>query len=158
MRHTLLVIGAAIERAAKAIAAKNVDFMLMDLSDEAGNRGLMLRYVFKISSPQVLMDREESKKKLSSVLERLFHKKQKKNSTLPIPLMQKTTSCLQRGHERRCLASFRWHVRVLPLCSLALAMHTIAVTSEGIAMGRRKYGTVASHQSRFVTRVCRSSQ
>lgn len=35
MQHTLLVIGAAIERAAKATAAKNVDFMLMDLSDEA---------------------------------------------------------------------------------------------------------------------------
>lgn len=35
MQHTLLVIGAAIDRAAKAIAAKNVDFMLIDLSDEA---------------------------------------------------------------------------------------------------------------------------
>lgn len=35
MEHTLLVIGAAIERAAKATAAKNVDFMLIDLSDEA---------------------------------------------------------------------------------------------------------------------------
>lgn len=34
MQHTLLVIGAAIDRAAKATAAKNVDFMLMDLSDE----------------------------------------------------------------------------------------------------------------------------
>lgn len=67
MEHTLLVIGAAIDRAAKATAAKNVDFMLMDLSDEVEKRGLMLLYVFKISSPQVLMDREESKKKLSSV-------------------------------------------------------------------------------------------
>lgn len=27
---------------------------------------------------------------------------------------------------------------------LALAMHTIAVTSEGIAMGRRKHGSIAS--------------
>lgn len=35
MEHTRLVIGAAIERAAKATAAKNVDFMLMNLSDEA---------------------------------------------------------------------------------------------------------------------------
>lgn len=35
MQHTLLVIGAAIERAAKAIAAKNSDFMLIELSDEA---------------------------------------------------------------------------------------------------------------------------
>lgn len=50
MEHTLLVIGAAIERAAKASAAKNVDFMLMDLSDEAAR--LLVFYMF--SRSQVL--------------------------------------------------------------------------------------------------------
>lgn len=140
MQHTLLVIGAAIDRAAKATAAKNVDFMLIDMRDEAAR--LLVFYMFSMSSPQVLMDREESKKKLSSVLEMLFSQETKQRP--PHSSYAKTTSCLQRGHERRFLASFRWHVRVLPLCSLALAMHTIAVTSEGIAMGRRKYGSIAS--------------
>lgn len=50
MEHTLLVIGAAIDRAAKATAAKNVDFMLMDLSDEAAR--LLVFYMF--SKSQVL--------------------------------------------------------------------------------------------------------
>lgn len=76
MEHTLLVIGAAIDRAAKATAAKNVDFMLMDLSDEAAR--LLVFYMFSMSSPRVLMDREESKKKLSSVLEMLFSQGTKK--------------------------------------------------------------------------------
>lgn len=50
MRHTRLVIGAAIDRAAKATAAKNVDFMLMGLSDEAAR--LLVFYMF--SKSQVL--------------------------------------------------------------------------------------------------------
>lgn len=93
MQHTLLVIGAAIDRAAKATAVKNVDFMLIDLSDEAEKGVLMLLYVFK---------RDEKKKQHP-----------------PHSSYAKTTSCLQRGHERRFLASFRWHVHVLPLCSFS---------------------------------------
>lgn len=84
MQHTLLVIGAAIDRAAKATAVKNVDFMLMDLGDEAAR--LLVFYMFSMSSPQVLMDREESKKKLSSVLEMLFHKRKKKPAPSPFLL------------------------------------------------------------------------
>lgn len=74
MQHTLLVIGAAIDRAAKATAAKNVDFMLIDLSDEAEKRGLMLLFVFK---------QEET---CRAYWKCFFHKR-KKTSTLPIPLM-----------------------------------------------------------------------
>lgn len=84
MQHTLLVIGAAIDRAAKATAAKNVDFMLMDLSDEAAR--LLVFYMFSMSSPQVLMDREESKKKLSSVLQMLFSQETKKPAPSPFLL------------------------------------------------------------------------
>lgn len=100
MQHTLLVIGAAIERAAKATAAKNVDFMLMDLSDEAEKRGLMLLYVFK---------QEETVERIGNAFSQ-----RKKPASSPFLLC-----CLQRGHERRFLASFRWHVRVLPLCSFS---------------------------------------
>lgn len=104
MEHTLLVIGAAIDRAAKAIAAKNVDFMLMDLSDEAAR--LLVFYMFSMSSPQVLIDREESKKKLSSVLGMLFSQEKEKNQHPPHSSYAKTTSCLQRGHERRISCLF----------------------------------------------------
>lgn len=140
MQHTLLVIGAAIERAAKATAAKNVDFMLIDLSDEVEKRGLMLLYVFKISSPQVLMDREESKKKLSSVLEMLFSQRERKNQhpphssfmQKPPPACSEVTNADFLPLSGGTFVSYRSVV-------LALAMHTRAVTSEGIAMGRRKY-------------------
>lgn len=132
MQHTLLVIGAAIERAAKATAAKNVDFMLMDLSDEAEKRGLMLLYVFK---------QEETVERIGNA----FFTREKKNQHPPhSSFMQKPPPACSEVTNADFLASFRWHVRVLPLCSLALAMHTIAVTSEGIAMGRRKYGSIAS--------------
>lgn len=139
MQHTRLVIGAAIDRAAKATAAKNVDFMLMDLSDEAEKRGLMLLRVFKNLKSSSVDGQRRKREETVEVLEIAFSQEKKKPAPSPFLFYAKTTSCLQRGHERRFLASFRWHVRVLPLCSLALAMHTIAVTSEGIAMGRRKY-------------------
>lgn len=126
MEHTLLVIGAAVERAAKATAAKNVDFMLMDLSDEAEKKRFDASICF------------QARRNCRAYWKDFFTRNKK---TAPSPFL---LCCLQRGHERRFLASFRWHVRVLPLYSLALAMHTIAVTSEGIAMGRRKYGSIAS--------------
>lgn len=106
LEHTLLVIGAAIDRAAKATAAKNVDFMLMDLSDEAEKRGLMLLYVFK---------QEET----CRAYWKCFFHKEKKNSTLPIPLMQKPPPACSEVTNAEFLASFRWHVRVLPLCSFS---------------------------------------
>lgn len=49
MEHTLLVIGAAIERAAKATAAKNVDFMLIDLSDEVEKKSFDASLCFQKS-------------------------------------------------------------------------------------------------------------
>lgn len=89
------------------------------------------------------MDREESKKKLSSVLEMLFHKKQK-TSTLPIPLMQKPPPACSEVTNADFLPLSGGTFVSYRSVVLALAMHTIAVTSEGIAMGRRKYGSIAS--------------
>lgn len=106
MQHTLLVIGAAIDRAAKATAAKNVDFMLIDLSDEVEKRGLMLLYVFK---------QEETVERIGNA----SFTRNKKNSTLPIPLMQKLPPACSEVTNAEFLASFRWHVRVLPLCSFS---------------------------------------
>lgn len=145
MEHTLLVIGAAIDRAAKATAAKNVDFMLIDLSDEVEKRGLMLLYVFKISSPRVLMDREESKKKLSSVLEMLFsQERNKKTAPSPFLLCKNYLLLAARSRTQNFLPLSGGTFVSYRSVVLALAMHTKAVTSEGIAMGRRKYGSIAS--------------
>lgn len=142
MQHTLLVIGAAIDRAAKATAAKNVDFMLMDLSDEAAR--LLVFYMFSMSSPQVLIDREESKKKLVERIGNAFFTRNKKTSTLPIPLMQKPPPACSEVTNADFLPLSGGTFVSYRSVVLALAMHTIAVTSEGIAMGRRKYGSMAS--------------
>lgn len=106
MQHTLLVIGAAIDRAAKATAAKNVDFMLIDLSDEAEKKRFDASICF------------QARRNCRAYWKCFFHKREK-NQHPPHSSYAKTTSCLQRGHERRFLASFRWHVRVLPLCSFS---------------------------------------
>lgn len=119
MQHTLLVIGAAIDRAAKATAAKNVDFMLIDLSDEAEKKRLMLLYVFKnLKSSSV----DGQRRKQEETVERIvnaFSQEKKKTSTLPIPLMQKLPPACSEVTNAEFLASFRWHVRVLPLCSFS---------------------------------------
>lgn len=116
MQHTRLVIGAAIERAAKATAAKNVDFMLMDLSDEAEKKRFDAFVCFQnLKSSSV----DRQRRKREETVERIgnaFFTRKTKNQHPPHSSYAKTTSCLQRGHERRFLASFRWHVHVLPLC------------------------------------------
>lgn len=127
MQHTLLVIGAAIERAAKATAAKNVDFMLIDLSDEVEKKRFDASICFQARRNCRAYWKDFS---------------QEKKKPAPSPFLLCKNYRLLAARSRR--ASFRWHVRVLPLCSLALAMHTKAVTSEGIAMGRQKYGSIAS--------------
>lgn len=111
--------------------------------------------MFSMSSPQVLIEKQEE------TVERIgnaFFTRKTKNSTLPIPLMQKPPPACSEVTNADFLPLSGGTFVSYRSVVLALAMHTIAVTSEGIAMGRRKYGTVASHQSRFVTRVCRSSQ
>lgn len=142
MQHTRLVIGAAIERAAKATAAKNVDFMLMDLSDEAAR--LLVFYMFSMSSPQVLMDRGRKQEETVERIGNAFSQEKKKTSTLPIPLMQKPPPACNEVTNADFLPLSGGTFVSYRSVVLALAMHTRAVTSEGIAMGRRKYGSIAS--------------
>lgn len=144
MQHTRLVIGAAIERAAKATAAKNVDFMLMDLSDEAAR--LLVFYMFSMSSPQVLMDRGRKQEETVERIGNAFSQEKKKTSTLPIPLMQKPPPACNEVTNADFLPLSGGTFVSYRSVVLALAMHTntIAVTSEGIAMGRQKYGSIAS--------------
>lgn len=127
MQHTLLVIGAAIERAAKATAAKNVDFMLIDLSDEAEKKRFDAFVCFQA-------------RRNCRAYRKCFFTKKKKTSTLPIPLMLLAARSRTQNFLPLSGGTFVSYRSVV----LALAMHTIAVTSEGIAMGRRKYGSIAS--------------
>lgn len=131
MEHTLLVIGAAIDRAAKATAAKNVDFMLMDLSDEVEKKRFDALICF------------QARRNCRAYWKCFFHKKQK-NSTLPIPLMQKPPPACSEVTNADFLPLSGGTFVSYRSVVLALAMHTRAVTSEGIAMGRRKYGSIAS--------------
>lgn len=89
-------------------------------------RGLMLLYVFK---------REETVERIGNAFSQ-----ETKNSTLPIPLMLLAARSRTQNFLPLSGGTFVSYRSVV----LALAMHTIAVTSEGIAMGRRKYGSIAS--------------
>lgn len=88
------------------------------------------------------------RRKQEETVERIvnvFSQEKKKTSTLPIPLMQKPPPACSEVTNADFLplsggGTFVSYRSVV----LALAMHTIAVTSEGIAMGRRKYGSIAS--------------
>lgn len=139
MQHTLLVIGAAIERAAKATAAKNVDFMLMDLSDEVEERGLMLLYVFKnLKSSSV----DGQRRKQEETVERIgnaFFTRNKKPAPSPFLLCKNYLLLAARSRTQNFLPLSGGTFVSYRSVVLALAMHTRAVTSEGIAMGRRKY-------------------
>lgn len=126
MQHTLLVIGAAIERAAKATAAKNVDFMLMDLSDEVEKKRFDAFVCF------------QARRNCRAYWKCFFTKE--KTSVLPIPLMLLAARSRTQNFLPLSGGTFVSYRSVV----LALAMHTIAVTSEGIAMGRRKDGSIAS--------------
>lgn len=132
MQHTLLVIGAAIDRAAKATAAKNVDFMLMDLSDEAEKKRFDAFICF------------QARRTCRAYCKMLFHKRKKNQHPPHSSFMQKPPPACSEVTNADFLPLSGGTFVSYRSVVLALAMHTRAVTSEGIAMGRRKYGSIAS--------------
>lgn len=104
----------------------------------------MLLYVFKnLKSSSVDGQRRKQEETVERIVKCFFTNK-KKPSTLPIPLMQKPPPACSEVTNADFLPLSGGTFVSYRSVVLALAMHTIAVTSEGIAMGRRKYGSIAS--------------
>lgn len=103
-------------------------------------RVLMLLYVFNVKSSSV----DWKARRNCRAYWKCFFTKKKKTSTLPIPLMQKPPPACSEVTNADFLPLSGGTFVSYRSVVLALAMHTKAVTSEGIAMGRRKYGSIAS--------------
>lgn len=89
-------------------------------------RGLMLLYVFK---------REETVERIGNA----FFTRNKKTAPSPFLLCKNHLLLAARSRTQNFLPLSGGTFVSYRSVVLALAMHTIAVTSEGIAMGRRKY-------------------